>query len=61
MTLASLRHSSDIRWMLRKLSLAIVFYSAFDKVNSLGGLQTAHVFSAQKLDPRSPGFDRVDW
>ena len=52
---------NDIRQMLRKLSLAIVFYSAFDKVNSLGGLQTAHVFSTQKLDPRSPGFDRVDW
>jgi SAM-dependent methyltransferase len=52
---------NDIRQMLRKLSLAIVFYSAFDKVNSLGGLQTAHIFSAQKLDPRSPGFDRVDW
>ena len=38
-----------------------MLYSAFDKVNSLGRLQTAHVFSTQKLDPRNPGFDRVDW
>jgi SAM-dependent methyltransferase len=52
---------NDIRQMLRKLSLAIVFYSAFDKLNSLGGLQTAHIFGAQKSDPRSPGFDRIEW
>jgi hypothetical protein len=44
-----------------KRLLATVFHSASGKVNSLGGLQTAHVFSAQKRDPGNPGFDRVDW
>jgi len=52
---------NDIRQMLKKLSLSIVFYSAFDKVNTLGGLQTAHIFGTQKSDPDSPGFDRIDW
>lgn len=52
---------NEIRQMLRKLSLAVVFYHAFDKVNSLGGLQTAHVFAVQKSDPNNPGFDRIDW
>jgi ubiquinone/menaquinone biosynthesis C-methylase UbiE len=52
---------NDIRQMLRKLSLAVVFYSAFDKVNTLGGLQTVHIFGAQKSDPKNSGFDRIDW
>jgi SAM-dependent methyltransferase len=52
---------NDIRQMLKKLSLAVVFYTAFDKVNSLGGLQTAHIFGTQKNDPGQPGFDRIDW
>jgi SAM-dependent methyltransferase len=51
----------DVRQMLKKLSLAVVFYHALDKVNSLGGQQTAHIFGTQKSDPRSPGFDRIDW
>ena len=52
---------NDVRQMLKKLSLSIVFYSAFDKVNTLGGLQTAHIFGTQKSDPNNPGFDRIDW
>lgn len=52
---------NEIREMLRKLSLNLVFYYAFDKVNSLGGRQTAHVFSVQKSDPTNLGFNRVDW
>jgi SAM-dependent methyltransferase len=52
---------NDIRQMLKKLSLSVVFYTAFDKTNSLGGLQTAHVFGTQKIDPGNPGFDRIDW
>ncbi len=52
---------NDVRHMLKKLSLSIVFYSAFDKVNTLGGLQTAHIFGTQKSDPNNPGFDRIDW
>jgi len=52
---------NDIRQMLRKLSLVILFYSAFDKVNTHGGLQTAHIFGTQKSDPKHPGFDRIDW
>jgi len=52
---------TEIRAMLRKLSLAVTFYQAFDKVNSLGGTQTAHLFGVQKTDPRNPGFDRIDW
>ena len=51
----------EIREMLKKLSLSITFYSAVDKVNSLGGLQTAHIFAVQKSDPAHPGFDRIDW
>jgi SAM-dependent methyltransferase len=52
---------NDIRQMLKKLSLAVFFYSAFDKVNTHGGLQTAHIFGTQKSDPQRPGFDRIDW
>jgi SAM-dependent methyltransferase len=52
---------NEIRQMLRKLSLTISFYHAFDKVNSLGGMQTAHILAVQKSDPRNPGFDRIDW
>jgi SAM-dependent methyltransferase len=48
---------NDIRQMLKKLSLAVVF----DKTNSLGGLQTAHIVGTQKIDPASLGFDRIDW
>lgn len=52
---------NEIREMLRKLSLNLVFYYAFDKVNSLGGRQTAHVFSVQKSDPTNLGFNRIQW
>lgn len=52
---------NEIRQMLRKLSLAVTFYQALDKVNSLGGMQTAHILAVQKTDPRNPGFDRIDW
>lgn len=52
---------NEIREMLRKLSFNVAFYHAFDKINSLGGLQTNHVFSVQKSDSKNSGFDRVDW
>lgn len=52
---------NEIRGMLRKLALAVTFYHPVDKVNSLGGRQTAHILAVQKADPRNPGFDRIDW
>jgi SAM-dependent methyltransferase len=51
----------DIREMLKRLEFRLAAYQAFDKVNSLGGEQTAHIFMVQKADPRRPGFDRVNW
>jgi hypothetical protein len=51
----------EIISMLRKLSFNLVFYHAIDKINSLGGKQTVHIFSVQKDDPGNPGFDRVAW
>jgi SAM-dependent methyltransferase len=51
----------DIRDMLKPLGFDLLAYQASDKVNSLGGLQTAHLFSVQKRDPRVATFDRVDW
>ena len=52
---------AEIREMLKRLGLRLTAYQAFDKINSLGGQQTAHVFSVQKQDPAQPGFDRVSW
>lgn len=52
---------AEIWQMLKRLSLNVAVYHAVDKVNSLGGLQTAHVFGVQKSDPRNPGFDRIAW
>lgn len=52
---------NEIREMLRKLSLNLVVYHAVDKINSLGGMQTAHLFSVQKSDAKNPRFDRVEW
>lgn len=57
----NLVNGNAIRTMLKKLSLAVTFYHALDKVNSLGGLQTAHIFGTHKNDPCHSGFDRIDW
>jgi len=51
----------DIREMLKRLGFRLTAYHAIDKVNSLGGQQTAHLFAVQKSDPAQPGFDRVNW
>jgi SAM-dependent methyltransferase len=52
---------AEIREMLKRLGFRLAAYHAFDKVNSLGGQQTAHIFMVQKPDARQPGFDRVSW
>lgn len=52
---------ADIREMLKRLGFRLTAYHAIDKVNSLGGQQTAHLFAVQKGDPAQPGFDRVNW
>lgn len=57
----NLLSGADIRAMLKPLGFSLSAYLPLDKVNSLGGQQTAHVFSVEKRDPARPGFDRVDW
>lgn len=57
----NLLSGADIRAMLKQLGFALSAYLPLDKVNSLGGQQTAHVFAVEKKDPARPGFDRVDW
>jgi len=52
---------NEILAMLRKLSFNLVFYYAIDKINSLGGKQTVHIFSVEKEDPSHPGFDGITW
>jgi SAM-dependent methyltransferase len=52
---------ADIREMLKRLGFRLSSYHASDKINSLGGEQTAHMFVVQKGDPANPGFDRVSW
>jgi SAM-dependent methyltransferase len=52
---------AEIREMLKRLGFRLLGYQAVDKVNSLGGQQTAHVFAVQRPDPARPGFDRVSW
>ena len=55
----NLLSGTDIREMLKRLEFRLIGYQAMDKVNALGGRQTAHVFAVQKSDPAQPGFDRV--
>jgi SAM-dependent methyltransferase len=57
----NLLSGADIRAMLKQLGFLLSAYVPLDKVNSLGGQQTAHVFAVEKQDPARPGFDRVDW
>lgn len=52
---------AEIREMLKRLEFRLAAYQAVDKVNSLGGEQTAHIFMVQKADPTRPVFDRVNW
>jgi SAM-dependent methyltransferase len=52
---------SEIRSMLKTLGLDLAYYQAIDRINSLGGAQTVHIFGVQKKDPRGDHFDRVDW
>ena len=52
---------AEIREMLKRLGFKLLAYQTLDKINSLGGQQTAHMFAVQKPDPSKPGFDRVSW
>ena len=58
---SGLTKHGEIRDMLKRLGFRLIGYYPADKVNSLGGRQTAHVFAVQKSDPAHPGFDRVNW
>jgi SAM-dependent methyltransferase len=61
-TWAGTRVSGEqIRGLLSKVSLDLYYYSPNDKVNSLGRLQTVHVFGATKPPALAPGFDRIRW
>jgi SAM-dependent methyltransferase len=57
----SLISGQEIHQMLKSLGCGLTYHHAFDKINSLGGETTLHVFSVQKRDAVNPGLGGVGW
>lgn len=51
----------DVCSMMRKLPLRLYYYDARDKTNSLGHVQSTHLFGLMKIKSGSIPLDRIDW